>query len=63
MDLLEEVVTVPMSFQHVQDAILGVLVVVAAGYRVLEVLTHVFQDVCGHREPEVPPLIHFHKVL
>ena len=59
VDLLEEVVAVPMSLEHVQDAILGVLVVVPAGCRVFEVFAHVVQDVGGHREPEVPPLVHF----
>jgi hypothetical protein len=52
-----------MSFQHVQDAILGILVVIATGCRVPEVLTHVVQDICGHRESEIPPLVHFYKVL
>ena len=63
MDLFEEVVAVPMSFKHIKDAILGVLIVVAAGYCILEVLTHVLQDICCHRESEIPPLIHFNKVL
>ena len=63
VNLFEEVESFPMSFQHVQDAIFCVLVVVPACYGILKVLTQVVEDVSSHWVASVPTLVDFDKVL
>jgi hypothetical protein len=63
VNLLEEIISVFVSFQHVQNAILGILIVVATSDCISEIFLHILHYISRHRVSSVPLLIDFNKVL